>query len=169
MDRQVDDRTCNVTWSDPAAGRAAMAELTGLEIMEAIRDGRLAGPPMARLIGFRCVLVEPGQVVMELEPREDLENFTGMLHGATAAALLDTAMGAAFLTLLPKGAVFVTLDLTLTYLRPLTGRSGLIRATGRVLKYRRMVAYVEGSVRDNRDDLCVHTVGNFIRVTTPAT
>jgi len=86
------NRSHKVTWEDPAAARAQMAELTGLEIMESVRDGRLAEPPMARLIDFRCVSVKPGEVMLELQPHEALENYMGMLHGAAAATLLDTAM-----------------------------------------------------------------------------
>jgi len=150
-----------VTWADPAESRAAAAEMGGLEIMRAIRDGGMAEPPMARLIDFRCVGVEPGEITMTLEPRQDLENSIGMLHGATAAALLDTAMGAAYHTLLPKGAAFATSNLSINYLRPLTMESGTIRATGRVVRRSRQGAYVEGFVRNGRDELCVHAVGNF--------
>ena len=69
-------------------------------------------------------VAEPGRIVMELEPDESLENTIGLLHGATAAALLDTAMGCAISTMLPAGQTSVTLDLKLTYLRPLSVRSG---------------------------------------------
>jgi uncharacterized protein (TIGR00369 family) len=155
------DRSRVVTWADPAAGRAATAELTGLDIMRGIRDGRFAPPPMAALIGFACTVAEEGEIVMELEPREDLENLAGMLHGGAAATLLDTAMGAAAHTLLPVGWLSVTLDIKLTYLRPITLRSGRVRAIGRVLNRGRQTAYVEGEVRDGRDALCAHAVGNF--------
>ena len=59
-------------------------------------------------------VAEPGRIVMELEPHESLENTIGLLHGATAAALLDTAMGCAISTMLPAGQTSVTLDLKLT-------------------------------------------------------
>ena len=74
--------------------RAAMA-MSGLEAMQAIRDGRLPPPPLAKLIGFRMAEVERGRIVMELDPEQSLENTVGLLHGAIAAALLDTAMGCA--------------------------------------------------------------------------
>ena len=101
--------------------------MSGLEAMQAIRDGVLPPPPMAKLIGFRMAVAEPGRVVMELDAEESLENTIGLLHGATAAALLDTAMGCAISTMLPVGQTSVTLDLKLTYLRPLSAKSGTIR------------------------------------------
>ncbi len=115
-----------VDWQAPGpVAKAAMA-MSGLQAMHAIRDGILPPPPMARLIGFRMAVAEPGRIVMELEPHESLENTIGLLHGATAAALLDTAMGCAISTMLPAGQTSVTLDLKLTYLRPLSVRSGTI-------------------------------------------
>ena len=109
-----------VEWQAPGpAARAAMT-MSGIEAMRAIRDGRLPPPPLAKLIGFRMATVEPGRIVMELDAEESLENTIGLLHGATAAALLDTAMGCAISTMLAAGEASVTLDLKLTYLRPLS-------------------------------------------------
>ena len=93
-----------VEWQAPAPVAKAASGMSGLEMMCAIRDGILPPPPMARLIGFRLAVAEPGRIVMELDPDESLENTVGLLHGATAAALLDTAMGCAVATMQPAGA-----------------------------------------------------------------
>jgi uncharacterized protein (TIGR00369 family) len=135
--------------------------MSGLEAMQAIRDGRLPPPPLAKLIGFRMAEVEPGRIVMELDPEQSLENTVGLLHGAVAAALLDTAMGCAVSTQLPAGQGSVTLDLKLTYLRPLSVRSGLIRAEGRVVKLGRQTSYTEGFVHDGAGKLAVHGTATF--------
>src|SRR5204862_5844197 len=90
-------------WQAPGPAARAAAAMSGLDAMRAIRDGILPEPPMARLIDFRLRTAEAGRIVMELEPHEGLENTIGLLHGATAAALLDTAMGCAISTLLPAG------------------------------------------------------------------
>lgn len=92
-----------VDWQAPGPVAEAAAGMSGLETMRAIRDGLLPEPPMARLIDFRLRVAEPGRIVMELQPHEGLENTIGLLHGATAAALLDTAMGCAISTMLPAG------------------------------------------------------------------
>ncbi|MDF0519747.1 PaaI family thioesterase [Bradyrhizobium yuanmingense] len=150
-----------VDWQAPApVARAAMG-LSGMDAMLGIRDGRLPPPPFAKLIGFIMAVVEPGRIVMELEPREDLENTIGLLHGATAAALLDTAMGCAISTRLEAGQGAVTLDLKLTYLRPLSVRSGLISAEGKVIKLGRQTSYTEGFVRDGKGSLAVHATATF--------
>jgi uncharacterized protein (TIGR00369 family) len=150
-----------VTWEDPAATRAAAAGLSGLEVMRGIRDKTLAPPPMAAVIGFDCVRAEPGDIVMELIPDPSLENAIGVLHGAVAATLLDTAMGAAINTLLDADKTVVTIDLKITYLKPLTLKSAPIRASAKVLNQSRSLAYVEGEVRDASGRLAAHAVGNF--------
>jgi uncharacterized protein (TIGR00369 family) len=150
-----------VDWQAPGPAAKAAAAMSGLEAMCAIRDGFLPEPPMARLIDFRLRVAEPGRTVMELEPHESLENTIGLLHGATAAALLDTAMGCAISTMLPAGQGAVTLDLKLTYLRPLSVRSGIISAEGKVIKLGRQTSYTEGFVRDGSGNLAVHATATF--------
>ena len=153
-----------VVWQAPGPVAKAAAGMSGLETMRAIRDGILPEPPMARLIDFRLRVAEPGRIVMELEPHEALENTIGLLHGATAAALLDTAMGCAISTLLPAGQGAVTLDLKLSYLRPLSVKSGTISAEGRLIKLGRQTSYAEGSVRDGAGNLAVHATATFSMV-----
>src|SRR5688572_18953008 len=150
-----------VDWQAPGPAAKAAAGMTGMEAMCAIRDGVLPPPPMARLIGFQMRVVEPGRIVMELEPHESLENTIGLLHGATAAALLDTAMGCAISTMLPAGQGAVTLDLKLTYLRPLSVKSGKISAEGKIIKLGRQTSYTEGFVRDGAGNLAVHATATF--------
>jgi uncharacterized protein (TIGR00369 family) len=150
-----------VDWQAPGPAAKAAATMSGMEAMCAIRDGLLPEPPMARLIDFRLRTAEPGRIVMELEPDESLENTVGLLHGATAAALLDTAMGCAISTMLPAGQGAVTLDLKLTYLRPLSVRSGRISAEGKLIKLGRQTSYAEGFVRDGAGNLAVHATATF--------
>jgi uncharacterized protein (TIGR00369 family) len=150
-----------VDWQAPGPVAKAAARMSGLETMCAIRDGILPEPPMARLIDFRLRTAEPGRIVMELEPHESLKNTIGLLHGATAAALLDTAMGCAISTMLPAGEGAVTLDLKLTYLRPLSVRSGTISAEGRLIKLGRQTSFTEGFVRDGAGNLAVHATATF--------
>lgn len=150
-----------IEWQAPGPVARAASAMSGLETMCAIRDGILPPPPMARLIGFRMAVAEPGRIVMELDPEESLENTIGLLHGATAAALLDTAMGCAITTMQPAGQGSVTLDLKLTFLRPLSVRSGTISAEGRLVKLGRQASYAEGFVRDGAGNLAVHATATF--------
>jgi acyl-coenzyme A thioesterase PaaI-like protein len=62
---------------------------------------------------------------------------------------------------LPAGQASVTLDLKLTYLRPLSVRSGTIQAEGKVIKLGRQTSYTEGFVRDGKGNLAVHATATF--------
>ena len=153
-----------IEWQAPGPVAKAAVALSGLEMMRAIRDGILPPPPMARLIGFEMRVAESGRIVMELEPDESLENTIGLLHGATSAALLDTAMGCAVATMQPAGQASVTLDLKLAYLRPLSVRSGTVSAEGKVVKLGRQTSYAEGFVRDGAGNLAVHATATFTMI-----
>ena len=156
-----------VDWQAPGPVARPAAAMSGLEAMCGIRDGVLPPPPMARLIGFRLHIAEPGRIVMELDPHESLENTIGLLHGATAAALLDTAMGCAISTMLPAGQGSVTLDLKLTYLRP--ARCDRARSPGgrKLVKPGRQSSYAEGFVRDGAGHLAVHATATFSMIGEP--
>ena len=154
-------RSRQITWTDPAHAAGLAAGLDGLALMRAIRDGQLPGPPMARLVGFQCVAAEAGEIAMRLEHDPSLENAIGLVHGGAIASMLDTAMGAAANTRLPAGAGVVTLDLTITYLRPVSALNCPVTATGRLAHLGGRNAYVLGELRDATGELCAHAVGNF--------
>src|SRR6266849_4966909 len=124
----VDKRKRIIEWQDPGAVREQADGLSVLDSMRAIRDGRLPPPPIARLLGFHYVGAEPGEIVIELQSGQSRENSAETLHTGVAAAMLDTAMSAAAATLLTINKGAVTLDLKISYLKPLTIESGPIRA-----------------------------------------
>jgi uncharacterized protein (TIGR00369 family) len=154
---------------DHGAVRAQADGLSVLDTMRAIRDGRLPPPPIARLLGFNYVGAEPGEIVIELQSGQSLENSAETVHTGVAAAMLDTAMSAAAGTLLTitKGAV--TLDLKISYLKPLTIESGPIRAIGRVVDLAEPTAFVTGQIHDGEGSLAVHAVGVVSAITSKQT
>ena len=46
-------RTKTVTWHDPADTAAVAATLSGIEFLRALRDGVMAPPPIASLLGMQ--------------------------------------------------------------------------------------------------------------------
>ena len=160
-------RTRTVDWQDPTHVRQHAHGWTGLQIMQGIRDGTLPPPPIARLLGFDCTVADPGLITMELTAAEEMENPAGLIHGGIAATLLDTVMGAAVHTLLPAGRVSVTLNMNITFLRPLRAHSGVLRATGKVQNLGKSVAYAMGEFHDEAGKLAAHAVGNFSIIDIP--
>ncbi len=154
---------------DHGAVRPQADGLSVLDTMRAIRDGTLPPPPIARLLGFHYVGAEPGEIVIELQSGQSLENSAETLHTGVAAAMLDTAMSAAAGTLLAVNKGAVTLDLKISYLKPLTIESGPIRAIGRVVDLAEPTAFVTGQIHDGEGSLAVHAVGVVSAITSKQT
>jgi uncharacterized protein (TIGR00369 family) len=78
------------------------------------------------------------------------------VHGGLAATLLDSCMGLAVQTTLEKGSGSTTLEFKITFMRPITPQTGLIRAEGIVLNRGRRVGAAEGKITDGSGKLLVH-------------
>ena len=70
----------------------------------------------------------------------------GAVHGAVLFAILDTAMGAATVTVLDEGKICATTDLQIRYLRPVFG--GSLTATARVVSAGKRMVTLTGEVTD---------------------
>ena len=136
--------------------RGLLRELSGLEVMTRIRDGALPWAAIAQTVGFRLVEVEPGRVVVEGEPEPFVYNMWGIAHGGYAATLLDTCMGCAVNTTVPRGSGYTTVDLTINYARPIRVETGPVRAEGRVLHAGRRTATAEGRLTAADGRLLAH-------------
>jgi uncharacterized protein (TIGR00369 family) len=103
---------------------------------------------MAQLMGFQLMEVERGLVVFECSPDESAYNPIGVVHGGLVCTLADSAAGCAVQSTLEAEVAYTSIDINMTYLRPVTKDSGRIRATGRVTKPGRKVAYATVEVTD---------------------
>ena len=139
-------REKTVRWHDPMISAAAASLLSGLEFLRAIRDGELPPPPIAKLFGFEIREVEPGRVVFECVPDESAYNPIGVVHGGLVCTLADTVTACAAQTTLQAGFAYTSIDLNVSYLRPVTKGTGLLRATGIVTKPGRRVAFSSAEI-----------------------
>ncbi len=149
------ERKRTITWHDPKIF-AESAHLSGLEILQAMRDGTLPVPPYTELIGMRGVELEKGRVVFELNVGEFHYNPLGIAHGGVVSGLLDTVMGCALWSTLEGGMSYTTTDLHIHFVRPLTVESGVVRAEGKVVHAGRRSATSEGRAFDARGKLVAH-------------
>ena len=143
-----DSRSRTVTWHDPMITAAGALERSGLETLEAIRDGLLPPPPIAMLMQFDVRSLEEGRVEFGCTLDESVYNPIGVVHGGLVCTLLDTVAGCAVHTTLPKGMGYTSIELKVNYLRPVHATSGPLTAIGRVVKPGRRVAFAEGEVLD---------------------
>ncbi|MBS0519917.1 MAG: PaaI family thioesterase, partial [Proteobacteria bacterium] len=131
-------------------------ELTGLEFVSGLADGSLPLNTIARTLGYDIVEAENGRVTVVAEPGEQHLNPAGTVHGGLAATMLDSCMGLAIQSTLEKGAGSTTLEFKISFVRPITPQTGLIRAEGVVLNRGRRVGTAEGRVTDSDGRLLVH-------------
>jgi uncharacterized protein (TIGR00369 family) len=135
---------------------AEQSEMSGLEFVRGLVTGSLPLNTMARTLGYDIVEAEEGRVVIAAMPSGDHLNPNGTVHGGMAATMLDSCMGLAIRTLLPKGVSSTTLEFKLSFLRPITTESGLLRAEGKVLMAGRRIGSAEGRLTGADSRLLVH-------------
>jgi uncharacterized protein (TIGR00369 family) len=134
----------------------------GLAFLEALIDGKVPSPPITQTLGFRLASVGLGQAVFEGEPRHEFYNPLGSVHGGYAATLLDSAASCAVHTTLVKGEGYVTLELKLNFVRPLTIEAGTVAAEGRVIHRGRTVATAEAYLKDKSGRLYAHATATCV-------
>lgn len=138
------ERVRTFTWADPLAMAAAAASLPGLEALRRVASGELPPPPIASLLEFELVVVEPGRVVFAFTPAEWMYNPIGSVHGGVAATLLDSSLGCAVHTTLDAGQRYTTSDLQVRYVRALEHGIGRVLADSHVVHVGRRLATAEG-------------------------
>jgi uncharacterized protein (TIGR00369 family) len=145
-----------VSWYDPATFGVLGAGLSGRDLLQAILDGRLPPPPMIALIGAEVISVGEGEVTFRCMPDESTYNPLGMIHGGLLCTLLDTAAGTAVQTRLPSGAAYASIEIKVSFLKPLRADNRGIDVRGRALRVGTRVAFAEAHARDRSGELVGH-------------
>jgi uncharacterized protein (TIGR00369 family) len=149
-------RQLTVEWQDPMPAARRGRELSGLEYLGQIRDGSIARPPIAAVLGFDLVEIGEGRAVFAFEPGEQHYNPLGVVHGGMAAMLLDSTMGCAVHSTLPRGRGYTTLEIKVNLVRAVTGSVGTLRAEGKIIHAGRQSATAEGRLVDRDGKLFAH-------------
>ena len=133
-----------------------MASMSGLDFVRAIFARTLPEPPIMENVGpFDCT-AEQGVVVIHSVPGLRHYNPIGSVHGGYAAILLDSAMGLAVQTTLPKGFGYTTLEFKISFVRGMSKDTGTIRTEGKVLNAGRRIATAEARITDSKGRLLAH-------------
>jgi uncharacterized protein (TIGR00369 family) len=148
------ERTRTYTWSDQSPTHQMAQSKSGAELLAMMARGEIPYPPVADTVGFRTFEIDDaGTVVVTLEPQEFHYNPLGIVHGGIIAMLLDTVAGCAVHATLPAGVGYASLDLTTKFLRPVTIRTGLVRAEGRVTNAGARISLAEATLTDTKGRL----------------
>jgi len=155
------------SWQDPELTAAAAGTRDGLAFLRAGANGELPVAPVAGTLGFVLREVEPGRVVMELEPAEFHYNPIGSVHGGVFATVLDSATGCAVHSMLPAGARYTSLDLSVKFIRPVYAGTGLLRCEGTVIHLGRRTALAEARLTGPDGRLYAHATSSLMIFRTP--
>ncbi|MDX6269452.1 MAG: hypothetical protein QOD28_675 [Acidobacteriota bacterium] len=131
------------------------------ERLNGLRES-LTGVAYARLLGITLEDVARGSATLSMSARPELERFGGIMHGGALASLADTAAAFAVLSTLEPEEQTVTVDLTLHYLRPVTG--GKLTARARVVRAGRRVATVSVEIFNESGAIVVTALTTYLKV-----
>jgi molybdopterin converting factor subunit 1 len=135
-----------------SGGESTFATGAGYErFMELVGNHVLQLPNYVDLLGMRPLSAEPGHVRMEFTASEQFLNPAGVVQGGFITAMLDDTMGPAAVAQLGPGYFAPTLELKVSFLRPVG--PGRLVADGRVVHMGRSVAFLEGSLADEEGNV----------------
>ena len=118
--------------------------------------------PFAKLLGLELEDIGGGTATLALQVRKELTQNAGVVHGGALASLIDTATAFAILSLLPPKESVSTVDLTISYLRPVS--KGRLRAVARVVRAGRRLFVVSAEVFDENGNLVNTALSTYIKV-----
>jgi uncharacterized protein (TIGR00369 family) len=118
--------------------------------------------PYAHLLGIELDDISPGAAKLGLNVRKKLTQNHGVVHGGAIASLIDTAMGFAIISLIGPKERVTTVDLTISYLRPLT--KGRITVTAKVRRAGRRLFVVSADVLDDDGTLASTALSTYIKI-----
>ncbi|HVF21842.1 MAG TPA: PaaI family thioesterase [Pyrinomonadaceae bacterium] len=120
--------------------------------------------PFLKLLGIEVESVGRGTATLLLPVREELTRNDGIIHGGAVASVIDSAFAFAIIPLLAEDERTVTVDLTIHYLRPLSG--GAARTHARVVRAGRRVITVSAELFDQNEKLAATALSTYLRITT---
>lgn len=133
----------------------------GLAQMQAILDGGLEAP-IARILDFDLIAIKRGYAEFEGRISRLVYNSLGMVHGGYAATILDTACGGAAHTCLSAGQGFMTLELKISYHRPLFEESAPVQCIGTTVSIDRGTAFTRATLTDAQGNLCASATSTLL-------
>ena len=135
--------------------RIVQADLSGLELLQSIVNGKAPMPQMTQTIPLAIISVAPGSVVSTAIAGQQHFNPLGGVHGGFAATVLDSVTGCAVHSLLESGVGHVTGDLNVKMIRPVP-RDRELTAIGKVISISSHLAFSEERLQDGDDKILAH-------------
>lgn len=118
---------------------------------------------LSSFLGMATEQTGTGQAVARVTVTPDLLNPHGSLHGAVLFAMVDTAMGAATLSVIDDTSSCASIDVQVRFCKAVF--DGELVATATVMKAGKRVVHLRAEVRDLDDALVGFASGSFAVIT----
>jgi len=152
----LDDRARAAVSGYGVSTREQIAGLSGVQMLQALIDGKLPAPPITKTLDFTLVLAEVGRVAFQGRPSLAHYNPMGTVHGGWFATLLDSALGCVVQSMLPAGKAYTTAELKINIVRALTEQVPVVRAEGKLIHLGRSMGTAEGRLFGHDGKLYAH-------------
>lgn len=117
--------------------------------------------PLGRWLNGVLLEAEVGKLTVEIEIREEMTNPAGIMHGGTAAAIMDEVMGMTTFTL-GQNAFYAAANLNVDFLRP--GNKGeKVKAVSEVIRSGKTLAHIECKLVGENGKLIAKATSNLVR------
>lgn len=107
--------------------------------------------PISQLIGLEVQPGEPGMAEVHLEVSPKMHNPMGFVHGGVISLLADAAMGIAFGRTLEDKQSFATIEMKVTYIRPV--KQSRLVCSAKLVQRGLRIGFVECDIVDHRQKL----------------
>jgi uncharacterized protein (TIGR00369 family) len=114
--------------------------------------------PFMQLLGVQREFSEGGRARLVVQPRAELGNVIGSMHGGVVLTLLDVVMASAAVSRRDFSCTAVTLNLDSSFLEPGRGR---LTADGEVLEHDEQLALCQARVTDADGRVVAQGLGSF--------
>jgi uncharacterized protein (TIGR00369 family) len=143
--------------------------IAGVDFLKGLRDRTQPAPPFAVETDIWLVEAEPGRVVFEATPSSRFYNPLGTVHGGWISTLLDSAMGCAVHSVLKPGQTYTTVDMNISFVRPVFAKTGKLRCEGKIIHAGGRIATADGRVWDQAGTLIAHGSETCLVMAMPGT
>jgi uncharacterized protein (TIGR00369 family) len=141
-------------WHDQGPLLATKADMSGLDYLTGLVEGRIVAPPVAQVMDIAVVSAEQGRVQFSMPVKEFFTNHLGVLAGGILSTVMDSALGCAVLSLVKPDDDIVTLDLNIDFLRPIRRNSGPVTVNAEVVSLGRSRALSTCQAVDVEGRIC---------------
>ncbi|MGJ8585491.1 MAG: PaaI family thioesterase [Marinosulfonomonas sp.] len=136
---------------DDLITRSELLSMSGLEFLQGMLSGEIAESPLAATLGFHLHSAELGKAVVHGTPELAHGNPMRAVHGGWYGGILDSCMGCAVASTVPKGSFYTTLEYKINITRAIP--IGMpVQAIGISQHSGRSTGVAHGEVRGREDD-----------------